>query len=475
MMKHSKTITSLLRGNVLKCLFAITLAGMFSQSNARSYGIPVDSNATQRTKNLLSCLSSYYGVHCVSGIYGNAGTANINGVISCSGQMPAILGMDLCGWNSVKYSAAYQANIQGQINILVNHYNNGGIVQMEWHWPNPFQTSGTFNAAQIALTSTQWDSITVSGSSQYNTMMADLAWHANYLRQLDSLNIPVLWRPLHEIDGGWFWWTNPNTKSGKTAELWRIVYNYLVNVCGFHNLIWVYCSGMASYTNPSVSLLDSAAVAWRQTYYPGAQYVDIAGIDLYGWDYQNTGTHTYTGNQTASYTTMWNMMSQIAPGKMLALCECQALPDPRKMANNDPAFQKWLYAMPWYANDTNNPCTWINTSYNDSFMRNVSSLCNYVDVVASHREIPTDHTLEQNYPNPFNPRTVIHYQLSTRGNVVLNVYDVLGRKIVTLVDEQQPAGTYIVEWNAADVPSGVYLCRLTLGSLKQTKKMILQR
>lgn len=468
LLKNKKALASLL---------GVTMLVISVSSKAQNHGTPIDLLATQRTKQLLSCLASNYGVNCVTGIYGNAGTTNINNIISCSGQTPSILGMDLSGWNSVKYSSAYQSAIQQQINMLINHYNSGGIIQIEWHWPNPFQTNGTFSSAQIALTATQWDSITVPGTAQYNTMMADLAWHANYLKRLDSLDIPVLWRPLHEIDGGWFWWTNPTNKKGKTAELWRIVYNYLVNVRGFHNLIWVYSSGMASYTNTGGKILDTTAINWRKSYYPGSQYVDIAGIDLYGWDYSNNGTHSYGTGETATYTTMWNMMSQIAPGKMLALCECQALPNPIKTINNDPNFKKWLYAMPWYANDANNPCTWIDISYKHSFMINKSALCNSVVDVKEQKKsnnfIPTTSTLYQNYPNPFNPETIISYQLSAFSKVSLKVYDVLGRKVATLVDEEKSAGIYSETLHATFIPSGVYFYQLKVGGNIQTKKMIL--
>jgi len=99
-------------------------------------------------------------------------------------------------------------------------------------------------------------------------MMADLAWHADYLKQLSDQKIPVLWRPLHEIDGGWFWWTC--AKDAKiTAEPWKITFNYLVNTRGFHNMLWVYSAGIET-ANPTSSTIDQASVNWCKTYYPGA-------------------------------------------------------------------------------------------------------------------------------------------------------------------------------------------------------------
>ena len=82
-------------------------------------------------------------------------------------------------------------------------------------------------------------------------------------------------------------------------------------------------------------------------------------------------------------------------------------------------------------------------------------------------------TLNQNYPNPFNPSTKIKYTIPNVGNVRLNVFNVLGKEIATLVNEEKSAGKYEVEFNAANLPSGIYFYQLQSGSFVETKKMIL--
>ena len=97
------------------------------------------------------------------------------------------------------------------------------------------------------------------------------------------------------------------------------------------------------------------------------------------------------------------------------------------------------------------------------------------------KEIPTKFALSQNYPNPFNPRTTIKYsipeevisQKSKVKNVILKVYDILGREVAVLVNEVQKPGYYEVEWDASNQPSGVYFYRITTGNYAATKKMIL--
>ena len=92
--------------------------------------------------------------------------------------------------------------------------------------------------------------------------------------------------------------------------------------------------------------------------------------------------------------------------------------------------------------------------------------------------LPTKFALNQNYPNPFNPSTEIRFDLPTRSQVSIEIYNVLGQKVKTLVDEEKPAGPYIVDWNGTSdngtqVSSGVYFYRMQAGSFVETKKMML--
>jgi len=84
-----------------------------------------------------------------------------------------------------------------------------------------------------------------------------------------------------------------------------------------------------------------------------------------------------------------------------------------------------------------------------------------------------EYELNQNYPNPFNPVTTIIYQIPEKGYVTLKVYDVLGNKVATLVNEEKPAGNYEVEWNALSLPSGIYFYQLRANNFIESKKMIL--
>ena len=92
--------------------------------------------------------------------------------------------------------------------------------------------------------------------------------------------------------------------------------------------------------------------------------------------------------------------------------------------------------------------------------------------------MPEEYALDQNYPNPFNPTTRISYTIAERGLVSIDVFDILGRHVSTLLNEVQPAGSYEITWNGRNnenlpVTSGVYFYRLRSGSFAKTNKMVL--
>ena len=93
--------------------------------------------------------------------------------------------------------------------------------------------------------------------------------------------------------------------------------------------------------------------------------------------------------------------------------------------------------------------------------------------------VPAEFSLRQNYPNPFNPSTQIQYDIPVDGKVTLDIYNVLGQKVASLINELQTAGAYKVEWNASNLPSGMYIYSITVEgtgkNFKQTKKMMLTK
>jgi CubicO group peptidase (beta-lactamase class C family) len=115
-------------------------------------------------------------------------------------------------------------------------------------------------------------------------------------------------------------------------------------------------------------------------------------------------------------------------------------------------------------------------NFSSGFFPVLKQMANYAHLITDIKnteQLPIEISLLQNYPNPFNPSTSIQYAISSRQFVKLTVYDLLGREIETLVNEEKPSGTYEITWYAENLPSGVYFYQLKAGSFIETKKMLL--
>lgn len=169
----------------------------------------------------------------------------------------------------------------------------------------------------------------------------DLDNLVSILKNLQDANIALLWRPFHEASGNsingdisWFWWG----ANGATAykQLWKTLYTYLQGQ-GVHNLLWVWttCTGYTDWGKGTGVLTD-------QDWYPGDEYVDIVGVDIYGSDdnKMNTDAKRIAG--------IYQAITKQFPGKMVTLSELGSLP---KLSEQWQAGAYWLYAMPWYSSE----------------------------------------------------------------------------------------------------------------------------
>lgn len=272
-------------------------------------------------ENLLQYLKEIEGEKTLSGT-----TANVNWNINeakwvnkHTGKWPALNFFDFIHLpfspsNWIDYS---------NITEVYNWHKNGGIVGCMWHWNMPTNdgqdwtcTPGTGNKE----TGFDVRKIFEPESAEYKQMMNDIDKVASTLKKLKQRKIPVLWRPLHEAGGQWFWW---GLDAEACNELWRVMYKRF-HEAGLNNLIWVWTS----------------AAAWNRPYsegykwYPGDEYVDIVGIDIYN-------------NSSASniYSTCYKMLRKKSPDKLIALTECGSL---APISQQWKTGARWLYFAPWY-------------------------------------------------------------------------------------------------------------------------------
>lgn len=267
------------------------------------YDVPaslVNPNADDNAKRLMSYLTDVYGEYflsgqyCDTGMYGNEIAALWN---VTDGKYPAVLGLDF-----IEYSPSRVANgsTSKATEYAIEFWEKGGIVTFCWHW----------NAPEKYLTDTWWKGFykeatnidlakIMNGEDEegYELLVSDIDEIAKQLKILQDAGVPILWRPLHEASGGWFWWGNAGAEAYK--KLYILLYDRLTNLHGLNNLIWLW---------------NGQDAEW----YPGDEYVDIIGEDIY------PGEKVYT-SQMARYM---KALSYTDTKKMIVLSENGCLFDP---------------------------------------------------------------------------------------------------------------------------------------------------
>lgn len=247
-------------------------------------------------------------------------TENAEQVYQWTGQYPAMNCFDYLHLASSPSSWIDYSDITP----VKEWWDNGGIVLAMWHWNVP-KTEGDTDTnnytSTLSETAFNMDNAFTEGTWEYRTVQADLEKMAGYLKLLHNANIPVIWRPLHEAAGGWFWW-GKNADSFK--KLWIQMFDYF-KAQGLNNLIWVWTS-------------ETGDADW----YPGDAYVDIIGRDLYGND---------AADCASQYQTLINDFGN----KMITLSECgySEYTDSTVglLSEQWNAGARWLWFMPWYDSD----------------------------------------------------------------------------------------------------------------------------
>ena len=182
---------------------------------------PVDPELIPEARKVLNYLESVYGKQTLAG-----STSGVAGwVQETTGCLPALMGFDLSGWNSPAWGKTYTPVVEKTIAGVQAWWARGGLVQMQFHWKNPTRPDGSAWSGLPPGRGTgpvDCAAALKPGTPVNLALMADLKKNADYLQQLADARVPVLWRPFHEIDGGWFWWTDKEQPE-HTAALWRLI------------------------------------------------------------------------------------------------------------------------------------------------------------------------------------------------------------------------------------------------------------
>lgn len=473
---------------------------------------PVTPNASESAKKLYSFLRENFGKKTVSGMmisdqnfnydYGNMrlippggctpadsckfndeevswkGQTDIAEFYKRSGHYPAIGGFDMLfaagGHHEEGWFKGYTEN-----NLLMTEdlWNMGGIPTYTWHWKvgedtvfytqgtpagfnNPGCTEGVMGTSNTntcfnytkAFKGDKCQEIDET-SQEYKDIVADVDIVSGYFKQLQDKGIAVVWRPLHEASGGWFWWGVASAEC--YVQLYRLVFDRMVKTNKLTNLIWVWNIN----TDPKFGYDYSALnAAW----YPGDAYVDIVAVDIY----DPLNDH----NSAANYYN--KIVSDVGTSKMIALSENGAIPDIDSIAE-DKAY--WSYWMTWSQTWSGN---FLEKTPTDMWKRNLDDERIIAlddmpgwDKVSAIGSEGTSRAFSQisNKLNITLQGNNLSITVPQAGHTNIALFDMLGHKVASLAKGNLPAGT--LQFSLDGIANGNYIVRAKNGTASYAQRI----
>ena len=285
-----------------------------------------NSNASLKAQNLYQYLKAVYGKRILAGQCTDHGrSTETDALYRQFGKYPAIRTFDYI-FDSMN---ACNGKPQGKDTALALEWSSlGGIVAFDWHWHAPigkvnfytdktdFKLSDAVTNEDIAmLPLDKLEELKDQGkiSKECLAIVQDIDNISSLMQRLEDADVPVLWRPLHEASGGWFWWGASGPEN--YIWLWKLMYARMTDYHQLDNLIWVW---------------NAQAADW----YPGDEYCDICAIDIYN------SPHDY-GVSPSKFTEVAGWAKN---GKLVAMSECATMPDPDLIIRDN---VYWLWFAVW--------------------------------------------------------------------------------------------------------------------------------
>jgi beta-mannanase len=309
----------------LKCLLVIgILASAFTVQAQSVNPTPADPNANATARSILNylyALPNQSQNRLLSGQYGfyggetsaATGQEQLQEVFDDTGLWPAVTGADFQRPDRTPDQSVNEATTW-----LIQKWNEGYLINASWHAQNP--CTGGSAGLESPTPPLDLDRV-LPGGNCHSAWLQSLDRVAAGLQRLEDAGAVVIWRPLHEMNGAWFWWhQNPPYKF---IALWRHMFTYFTQTKGLNNLLWAY----------------SPNYEWDQwapdvlTFYPGAQYVDIVGIDKYMSC--NNGSPENPIDLSRSYNDL------VSTGKPIGLLELGIIPVSGACYDLNPYGYRW--------------------------------------------------------------------------------------------------------------------------------------
>ncbi len=259
---------------------------------------PVVPDPSPEVRAVLDFLYDMYGEKILSSqMWAPWGIDEIETVHEITGKYPALRGQDFI----------HESDNPNEVRLAREWWEQGGIPTIMWHWGAPSVGEGY----EQSKTEIDISRCFQEGTQEYQDMWSDLERIADHLETLRDDGVPVLWRPMHEYDGGWFWY---GMGSGEQfSRLWRTMFDYFTYDRELNNLIWV----LPHCGNPYSGDWD-----------PGKEYYDLAGADSYG-----------SGVQGGMYNELINIHGEEIPKPYH---ECGTVPNPDECESEGVMWSWWM-------------------------------------------------------------------------------------------------------------------------------------
>ena len=319
-----KKIIAIVLSLTILCLCGCTSEKEYALSNLK---------VSENTKKLYSYLCETYGNAIISGQQESTWVSGeqyeFEYIYEATGKYPAIRGLDYMN-----------DDFEGVNRRAIEWYEKGGIVSICWHCGADF--SGSWDECK-ETDITDWEKALTEGTDEYKALIDGMDKGAKALKELQEKGIPVLWRPFHELDGDWFWWSRGGAENFK--KLWALMYDRYTNYWGLDNLIWV-----LGYSHKNEMYKE---------FYPGDEYVDIAGADSY-----DAGAH---GDLFKA------VKKTVKSEKLVCFHECGTIPTVAELKKEN---AEWLWFLAWHTEYLvdNNTTENLKNIYNDEYVITLDEL-----------------------------------------------------------------------------------------------------
>ena len=237
----------------------------------------IDKHATKQTKALYRFLKKTSKKHILFGHqhateygHGWSGEHDRSDVKSVTGSHPAVIGVDFSG-----FSGRSKEVINRTVTVLKKNvadtYNRGGITTVAWHFSNPASKGGFYWVDTVSAPAMSLIKPGGSHHENYKEILRTVGDFAKSVRGKDGTLAPMIFRPFHEFDGGWFWWGKPHCSREDFIAVWQFTVSYLRDSLGVNNFIYAF--------SPDNKFTTEEEFLER---YPGNDWVDMVGMDNYG-------------------------------------------------------------------------------------------------------------------------------------------------------------------------------------------------